>query len=216
MSTLAKFLEHTVLKADTTLSDVQRICEEAVQFGFAAVCIPPCFVKEARRILGEDNPVRLATVVGFPMGYAALSAKSEEIKRALEEGANDIDAVINIAYVKSAQWNLVRRDIEGIALATSSRSGFLKLILEAGFLSQEELQSVCEIAIKAGVPCVKTCTGFQGFNATEAMVKALREQVGPSVKIKAAGGIRDAQTAQKLIDAGADLLGSSSSVNIVS
>ncbi|MEZ4924663.1 MAG: deoxyribose-phosphate aldolase [Saprospiraceae bacterium] len=213
---MAKFLEHTVLKADTTLSDVQRICEEAVQFGFAAVCIPPCFVKEARRILGEDNPVRLATVVGFPMGYAALSAKSEEIKRALEEGANDIDAVINIAYVKSAQWNLVRRDIEGIALATSSRSGFLKLILEAGFLSQEELQSVCEIAIKAGVPCVKTGTGFQGFNATEAMVKALREQVGPSVKIKAAGGIRDAQTAQKLIDAGADLLGSSSSVNIVS
>src|SRR5262245_47813817 len=111
MSDLAKFIEHTVLKPDTTLTDVRRVCEEAQRYGFAAVCVPPLFVRDARRAVGDDSRIRVVTVVGFPMGYSAIPAKSEEIKRALEEGADDIDAVINLAAIKSNNWNHVAHDI---------------------------------------------------------------------------------------------------------
>ena len=216
MSELAKFLEHTILKPDTTLQDATRVCEEAIRFGFGAVCIPPTFVKDARRTLGDRSKVRLVTVVGFPMGYATISAKSEEIKRALEDGADDIDAVINISAVKSALWNNVSRDIDGLALATQTRGGTLRLILECALLSKDELRKVCEIAAEAGVPWLKTGTGFHGFDATAEMVRALRHMAGSKVKIKAAGGIRTAKIAQTLLEAGADRLGTSASINIIS
>jgi deoxyribose-phosphate aldolase len=216
MSDLAKFLEHTILKPDTTLLDATRVCEEAIRFGFGAVCIPPSFVKDARRTLGDRSKIRLVTVVGFPMGYSTISAKSDEIKRALEDGADDIDAVINISAVKSALWNNVSRDIDGLALAAQTRGGTLKLILEYALLSREELAKVCEISMEARVPWLKTGTGFHGFDATVEMVRTLRELAGSKVKIKAAGGIRTAKTAQLLLDAGADRLGTSASINIVS
>lgn len=216
MSELAKFLEHTILKPNTTLRDVTQVCEEGLRFGFGAVCIPPVFVKDARRVLGDRTKVRLATVVGFPMGYSTISAKSEEIKRAIEDGADDIDAVINIAAVKSALWNNVSRDIDGLALATQTRGGTLKLILECGLLSNEELKKVCEFAAAAGVPWLKTGTGFHGFDATAEMIRSLRVIAGPQFKIKAAGGIRNATTARLLLDAGADRLGTSVGVEIVS
>jgi deoxyribose-phosphate aldolase len=215
MSELAKFLEHTALKPDTTLADINRVCEEALRFGFAAVCIPPPFIKDARRILGERSKVRLATVAGFPMGYAAISAKNEEIKRAMDDGADDVDAVVNIACIKSNMWNHVSRDIDALVLATQSRGGTLKLILECGLLSPEELKKTCEIALDTGVPWLKTGTGFHGFNATVEMVQVLRSYAKPTTKIKAAGGIRDIKTAEALIQAGADKLGTSASVNLI-
>jgi deoxyribose-phosphate aldolase len=215
MSELAKFLEHTMLKPDTTVGDVHRLCEEAIRYGFAAICIPPPYVKEARRILGERNRVRIATVVGFPMGYATIAAKSEEIKRAMDDGADDLDAVINIASAKSGLWNNVSRDIDGLSLAAQTRGGTLKLILECGMLTPSELQQVCAIAAESKVLWLKTGTGFFGHDATVDMVKQLRSLAGPSVKIKAAGGIRTVAVAQALLDAGADRLGTSASVALV-
>jgi deoxyribose-phosphate aldolase len=215
MSDLAKFIEHTILKPDTTLTDARRVCDEAKKHEFAAVCIPPLFVREARRVLGDDTRIRLATVVGFPMGYSAIPAKSEEIKRALEEGADDIDAVVNIAAVKSGNWNHVQHDIEGVALATHMRGRTLKIILECGFLTPDEIKKIAEIAANARVAWLKTGTGFHGFPATPDMVRQLRAAAPEGVKIKAAGGIRTAEIAKKLLDAGADRLGTSASLEII-
>ena len=166
MPELAQYLEHTVLKPDTAIGDIARVCDEAARFGFAAVCIPPLFVRDARNILGERSKTRLATVVGFPMGYSSISSKSDEIKRAMDEGASDIDAVLNISAVKSALWNHVGRDLDALTLATQSRGGVLKLILECGLLSTDELVRVIGMARDAGLPWLKTGTGFHGHNAT--------------------------------------------------
>lgn len=215
MSDLAKFIEHTILKPDTTLAEVRRVCEEAKKYGFAGVCIPPLYVREARRAIGEDTRIRVATVVGFPMGYSAIPAKSEEIKRALEEGADDIDAVINIAAVKSDNWNHAKHDIEGLALATHMRGRTLKLILECGLLTHEEIKKICELAAEARVAWLKTGTGFHGFPATPEMVRQLRAAASNGIKIKAAGGIRTAENAKALLEAGADRLGTSASLEII-
>ncbi|MBV6439673.1 MAG: deoxyribose-phosphate aldolase [Haliscomenobacteraceae bacterium CHB4] len=215
MSELAQFIEHTILKPDTTLTDVRRVCEEAKKYGFAGVCIPPLYVREARRILGDGTRIRVATVVGFPMGYSAIPAKSEEIKRALEEGADDIDAVINISAVKSDNWNHVKHDIEGVALATHMRGRTLKLILECGLLTDDEIKKICELAAEARVAWLKTGTGFHGFPATPEMVRHLRRAASNGIKIKAAGGIRTTEIAKALIEAGADRLGTSASLDII-
>ncbi len=215
MSELAKFLEHTILKPDTDGNEVVRVCEEAIRFGFAAVCVPPPFVREARRVLGERNKVRLATVVGFPLGYAALSAKSEEIKRAMDESVDEINAVLNLTQVKNKNWNNVSRDIEGLTLATQSRGGTLKLILECSLLTAEELKRVCEIAAESEVPWLVTNTGFLGNDATVEMVQTLARIAGDKVEIMAMGSIQEASIAQSLLSAGAGRLGTSSSIVLV-
>jgi deoxyribose-phosphate aldolase len=216
MSELAKFLEYTILKPDTALNDVIWACEEAVRSGFASVCIPPPFVRDARRVLGERNKLRLATVVGYPMGYSAISAKSEEIKRALDDGADDINAALNITQVKSKFWNNVSRDIDGLALATQSRGGLLKLNLECNLLEQEELQKVCELAAESGVPWLQSNSGFGGHGPSVEMLQTLRLTAGTQVKIMAMlGSAHTAPIAQKLLDAGADRLGTSSGTVIL-
>jgi deoxyribose-phosphate aldolase len=215
MPELAQYLEHTVLKPDTAISDIARVCEEAAQFGFAAVCIPPLYVREARNMLGERSRTRLATVVGFPMGYSSISSKSDEIRRAMDEGASDIDAVLNISAVKSELWNHVSRDLDALTLATQSRGGTLKLILECGLLTTDELVRVIGMARDAGLPWLKTGTGFHGHNATPEMVKNLVRLSGNQFKIKAAGGIRTAEQAQALIEAGAHRIGTSSGMEML-
>lgn len=215
MPELAGYIEHTILKPDCTIQDVRRICEEAQQFHFVAVCIPPFYVRDAKRVLGENSKVRVATVVGFPMGYAAIAAKSEEIKRAVDEGADDIDAVVNIAAIKSQNWNHVHHDIDSIARATHMRGRTSKLILECGLLTPDELQKVSEIAREAGIHYLKTGTGFHGFPATAEMVKTLKALAGNTMKVKASGGIRTRETAEALIQAGADRLGTSASLAII-
>lgn len=215
MVNLANFIEHTVLKPDTTVADVRRLCEEAQQHKFAAVCVPPLYVRDACRILGENRRVRVATVVGFPMGYSAIPAKSEEIKRAIDEGADDIDAVINIAAAKSENWNHVERDIEAVARATHMRGRTLKLILECGLLLEEEIKKVCDIAHAAHVEWLKTGTGFHDRPATVEMVRSLRATAPGNIRIKAAGGIRNAKDAEALIAAGANRIGTSASLDII-
>lgn len=216
MSNLAGIIEHTVLKPDCSLEDVRRVCEEANQYGFVGVCIPPFFVRDAKRILGENSRVRLATVVGFPMGYSAIAAKSEEIKRAVEEGVDEIDAVVNISAVKSGNWNHVRHDVDGIARATHIRGRVSKLILECGLLTEAEIRQIAEIAQGEGIHYLKTGTGFHGYPATEEMVRLLKSLAGNTMKVKASGGIRTRAGAEALIKSGADRLGTSSGIDLVS
>jgi len=215
-SAIANFIEHTILKPDTSAADVRRVCEEAAKHEFVGVCVPPLFVRDARRLLDEICPkVRVVTVVGFPMGYSAIAAKSEEIKRATDDGADEIDAVVNIAAIKSGQWNHVRNDISALTLATNMRGKSLKLILECGLLTAEEIVRTCEIAAESRVVWLKTGTGFHGHPATPDMVRSLRKVVDSNIKIKAAGGIRTLAEAQALVDAGAERLGTSAGVAIV-
>jgi deoxyribose-phosphate aldolase len=212
---LNQYLEQSVLRPDTTLADVRRVCEEALQHQLAGVCIPPLFVRDARRILGEDSIVRLSTVVAFPMGYSALASKSEEIKRAIDEGADEIDGVINLAALKSGNWNHVEHDIEGMALATNMRGKALKVILEMGLLQSEDVQRLVAISIAAKVKFLKTGTGFHGHPATVEQVRLLHKLANGAIKIKASGGIRTAAAAQQLVDAGADRLGTSDALAIL-
>lgn len=215
MSEFSKFIEHTLLKPDTSLAEVRQLCAEALQYGFHGVCVPPLFVRDARRLLGEDSTIRVVTVIGFPMGYTAIPAKSEEIRRALDEGANDVDAVINIAAIKSENWNHVNHDIDSVARATHMRGRTLKLILECGLLTEAEIHKVCEFAREAQVNWLKTGTGFHGHPATPEMVRNLRAIAPASMSIKASGGIKTAKDAQALLDAGADRLGTSASLAII-
>lgn len=216
MSEIANYIEQTILKPDTSLAEVRRVCEEAQKHKFAGICIPPLYVRDARRLMDELNPkTRVITVVGFPMGYSAIAAKSEEIKRATEDGADEIDAVINIAAIKSGNWNHVGNDIEALALATNMRGKTLKLILECGLLHDEDIRRLCELAANSRVAWLKTGTGFHGHPATPEMVRTLRAYAPAHIKIKAAGGIRTLADAQAMIEAGADRIGTSAGVEIV-
>ena len=216
MSEIGNYIEQTILKPDTTMVEVRRICEEAQKHKFAGVCIPPLFVRDTKRLMDEMHPkTRVVTVVGFPMGYAAIAAKSEEIKRATEDGADEIDAVVNLAAIKSGLWIHVGNDIEAMALATNMRGRTLKLILECGMLTPDEIKRICEFAEKSRVAWLKTGTGFHGHPATPEMVRALRSFAPAHIKIKAAGGIRTLPDAKALIEAGADRIGTSAGVEIV-
>ncbi|RMG85537.1 MAG: deoxyribose-phosphate aldolase [Bacteroidetes bacterium] len=211
---LARFIDHTILKPDTHLSDIERICEEAKQYGFAAICIPPYYVKDAANIL-EESPVKIGTVIGFPMGYSTTAAKVEEIKRAINDGADELDVVINICSVKNERWNFVKNDIDSVTRIAHLKGKTIKIILETGLLSASEIKRLCEICSDIGVNYVKTSTGFNAGGATVEMVAYLKSLVGDKIKIKASGGIRTREQALALIDAGADRLGCSSSIQIV-
>lgn len=212
---IASFIDHTVLKADTSLADVKRICEEAISHQFAAVCIPPYYVAPAKQAL-EDSSVRLATVIGFPMGYAATVAKVEEIKRAIDEGADEFDVVINVAAVKNGNWSFVKNDLDRMVTACDLRAKQIKVIIETGLLAEEEIRKICEICNDLEPDYVKTSTGFNGEGATTEVVRLLRSLLKSTIKIKASGGIRTAENARALIEAGADRLGASRGVSIVS
>lgn len=211
---LARFIDATILKPDTTLADIKKLCEDAKKHGFAAVCVPPFFVKDAVKAL-EGTPVMTSTVVGFPMGYSATPAKVEEIKKAIDEGATELDCVINICAVKSKQWNYVRNEIDSMAMACQMRGKTIKLILETGLMNEAEVTKLCEMAAEVKVNFVKTSTGVNGKGATVQIVESLRKKLPSTVKIKASGGIRDRKFAEELIAAGADRIGTSVGATIV-
>lgn len=215
MRELSKHLEHTLLKPDSQLDDIRRLCDEAMQFQVAGVCVPPFFVRDARRFLGDDTSIKVVTVVGFPMGYSAIAAKSEEIKRAADDGADELDAVINIAALKSGNWNHVYHDIDSVARAVQMRGRILKLILECGLLTEAEIAKLIELAQDAQVAYLKTSTGFHGQPTTPDMVRTLRRLAPAEMKIKASGGIRTASDAQAMLDAGAERIGTSATLAIL-
>ncbi len=208
-----KAIEHTNLKPDCTVDDIRRLCEEALQYKFYGVCVPPFFVKNAARFVNEQ--AKVITVVGFPMGYSTVSAKVEEIKRAIDEEADEIDAVVNICAIKSNNWNYIKSEIDSLTRAVSMRGKILKLIIETGLLTKDEMKQIMKVAEENGVQFIKTSTGINADGATVEVVKFLRENLSPKVKIKASGGIKTFEMAEKLIHAGADRIGTSSSVQIV-
>lgn len=212
---LASYIDHTILKPDCTRREIKTLCEEAVEYQFAAVCIPPFFVKEAYQFL-EKEPVKVSTVIGFPMGYSTTSAKVEEIKRAIDEGAAEVDVVINICAVKSGNWNYVQNDIASMITAVHLKGKHIKVILETALMEESEIRRLCSICRELEPEFVKTSTGFNGGGATVPVVELLRQELeGTPIKIKASGGIRTPQDARAMIGAGAQRLGSSSGVSIV-
>lgn len=210
---LAKLIDHTLLKPDATKEQIIKLCDEAVQYGFASVCVNPTWVRLCQdRLRGHD--VMLCTVVGFPLGGNTTETKVFETKKAIEEGAEEIDMVINIGMLKSGEYNYVERDIHVVVEAAGKR-GCVKVILETCFLTEEEKIKGALIAREAGAHFVKTSTGFGKEGATLGDVALLRKVVGSDLGVKAAGGIRDYQKAVKMIKAGANRIGTSASVAII-
>ena len=215
------YIDHTILKPTTTLAEVEKICSEAIQYNFAAVCIPPLFVTKAKDLV-KDSQVKVATVIGFPFGYSAIEAKVAEIVLAMVDGADELDMVINISAIKNNDWNFIANEINTIIPIVKSKNlpavrqdKIIKVIIESGILTDDEIIKCCDIYGMAGVDYVKTSTGYAEKGASVHAVKLIRAHLADSVKIKASGGIKTYAFAKELIDAGADRLGCSSSVQII-
>lgn len=211
---IASYIDHTILKATTTLDDIKKVCAEATEYGFAAVCIPPPFVRNAVTILNE-SPVKVATVIGFPFGYSVARAKVFEVQQAIEDGADELDVVINLIAVKSGQWGYLENEMKWLVEAAHKNGRLIKVIIESGVLTDEEIIKCCELYAKLNVDYVKTSTGYAEKGATIEAVQLMREHLPSGIKIKASGGIRDFDFANKLVLAGAERLGCSAGVAIV-
>jgi deoxyribose-phosphate aldolase len=213
-SDLARMIDHTLLKAEATSDDIERLCAEAAEHGFASVCINPVFVPIAVSIL-RSSPVRVCTVVGFPLGATTTNSKRRDAEESLAEGAQELDMVIAVGHLKSGALPEVRADIETIAAASHAHAGLCKVILETALLTDEEKIRASMIAQQAGADYVKTSTGFSTGGATPDDVALLRRVVGRSMGVKAAGGIRTRADALTMVAHGASRIGTSSGVSIV-
>lgn len=209
-----QYIDHTILKPTTLLSDIEKLCAEAKQYQFAAVCVPPNFVKKAKSIL-KGSTVKVATVIGFPFGYSAVEAKIAEILLAMVDGADELDVVINISAIKNNDWGYLADEINHIMPIIRSKNKVLKIIIESGILTDDEIIKCCEIYGLAGIDYLKTSTGYAEKGATIEAVKLFRKHLPIQVQIKASGGIRDYAFAKQLIDAGATRLGCSAGVAII-
>lgn len=213
MTDLASYIDHTILKPEADENDVERVCREALEYGFASVCVNPCYVKLAYSIL-RDSPVKVCTVVGFPLGASMTAVKAYEAEDAIENGAQEIDMVLNIGALKGGNIEYVKKDIEAVANVCRGKA-LLKVIIETCLLSDEEKIQACEVAKLAGADFVKTSTGFSKAGATEEDVALMKRVVGKDMGVKASGGIRDLNAALAMIEAGATRIGTSSSVKII-
>jgi deoxyribose-phosphate aldolase len=212
---LASYIDHTLLRPDASPADIDRLCDEAAEFGFAAVCINPTWVARAKRRL-RGAGVMVASVVGFPLGANTPEIKAMEARRALRDGAREIDMVINIGALKGGEHDLVRRDIAGVSDACREVGALNKVIIEAAYLSDEEKVIACRLAVAGRADYVKTSTGFGPGGATVFDVALMREVVGEKMGVKAAGGIHTADEVREMITAGATRIGASAGVRIVS
>lgn len=214
-SDIAKFIDHTLLLPNATSKEVERLCEEAKEHGFFAVCVNPCFVRQAVKHLSSSNTA-VATVVGFPLGQNLPDIKIAETQKAISEGAEEIDMVINVSALKDGQHDYVRDEIKGVVRA--AKDHLVKVIIECDLLTNEEKTTATKLAVEAGAGMVKTSTGFvkDGKGATVEDIQLMKAAIGSAkVGIKASAGIRDFEKAKSLIDAGATRLGTSASVAIV-
>lgn len=210
---LAGLIDHTLLKPDATYNEIERLCFEAKEYGFASVCVNPAYVHLAARLLG-GGPVKVCTVVGFPLGATTYKVKAEETKEAVASGATEVDMVINLGALKSGFYNLVYQEIKAVVEAASCQA-LTKVIIETCYLNTEEKIKACLLARYAGADFVKTSTGFGKAGATTEDVVLMRQVVGGELGVKAAGGIRDLATAEAMIKAGANRIGASASVKIM-
>jgi deoxyribose-phosphate aldolase len=209
-----RYIDHTILKPTTLVSDIEQVCAEARQYEFAAVCVPPLFVKKSKELL-EGSNVKVATVIGFPFGYSAIEAKLAEILLAIVDGADELDVVINFTAIKNNDWQYVANEINHLMPVIKQANKVIKVICESGVLTHNELVKCCELYGVAGIDYLKTSTGYAEKGATVEAVKIMRANLPPHVQIKASGGIRTYEFAEQLINAGATRLGCSASVAIV-
>ncbi len=208
-----KYFDHTILKPEASSAQVEQICQEAIRHHFASVCVNAYRTKQAATLL-QDTDVLVCTVVGFPLGAVPTEVKVYETKQAIADGAQEIDMVINVGALKDGNTDYVYEDIRNVK-DVCGKDVALKVIIETCLLTDEEKVSVCELAVKAGADFVKTSTGFSTGGATTKDVALMRKTVGDAAQVKASGGIRDYDTAKAMIDAGADRLGTSATVEII-
>jgi len=210
---IAPYIDHTILKPDTTGAEIERLCKEAIQYRFAAVCVPPCFVKQAAALL-KHTPVKTATVIGFPFGYSTTAAKLAEINAAINDGADELDMVHNTAMLKSGQLALAEKEVVDCTHAAHAAGKSLKLIIETGLLTDKEIIQCCNAYSNTAIDFMKTSTGFAGGGGTVRAVQLMRSHLPERIAIKASGGIRNLAFAKELIDAGAARIGTSAGVQI--
>ena len=212
---LNKYIDHTILKPTCLVADIEKLCAEAKQYDFAAVCVPPNFVKLAKEKL-VGSTVQVATVIGFPFGYSATEAKIAEIILAMVDGADELDVVANISAIKNGDWSAIADEINHIMPIIRSKNKVVKIIIESGVLTDDEIMKCCDIYGIAGIDYLKTSTGYAEKGASVEAVKLFRKHLPDQVQIKASGGIRDYAAAKLMIDAGATRIGCSAGVAIVS
>ena len=211
---IAAYIDHTVLKPTTTQADIVKLCTEALENNFAAVCVSPLFVKMAKQMV-TNTTVKVATVIGFPFGYSAIEAKVAEIILAIIDGADELDVVINISAIKNNDWQFLANEINTLMPIIRKQQKVIKIIIESGILTNAEIIKCCDLYGAAGVDFLKTSTGYAEVGATLEAVVLIRKHLTNSIKIKASGGIKSYTFAKQLIAAGADRLGCSSSLQIV-
>lgn len=210
---LAPFIDHTILKPTTVPADVENLCQEALKYRFAAVCVPPYYVSEVKQAL-VNSKVKTATVIGFPFGYSHHTAKVAEVAQAINDGADEVDMVINIAALKNKDLALLETEISEVVKLTEGKIT-IKLIIESGILTDEEIIKCCELYRHYPIDFLKTSTGYAERGATVEAVQLMRHHLPSSIQIKASGGIKTYEFAKQLVDAGATRLGCSASVAIV-
>lgn len=210
---IARYIDHTILKPEATAEDVKRLCAEAKEYNFASVCVNACYTKlVSTELAGSD--VKTCVVVGFPLGAMTKEAKAFETTQAIENGANEIDMVINVGALKAKNYELLKEDIKAVVNAAAGKA-IVKVIIETCLLTDEEKIKACEISKEAKADFVKTSTGFSSGGATKEDIALMRKTVGPDLGVKASGGIRDFKTAMDMINAGASRIGASASIAIV-
>ncbi len=210
---IAKYIDHTILKPDATIEQIRNICSEAKEYGFASVCVNPTHTALVSSEL-EGSDVKTCVVIGFPLGANTSQTKAFEAKDAIEKGAQEVDMVINIGAAKDGNWGLVKSDIQAVVDASSGKA-LVKVIIETCLLSDDEKVKACNAAVSADADFVKTSTGFSTGGATAEDIALMRKTVGPDIGVKASGGVRDYETAEAMIKAGATRIGASAGIAIV-
>lgn len=212
MTNILGMIDHTILKPEATKDMVEKLCKEAMEYKFAAVCVNPYYVRFCKDIL-KGSSVKVATVIGFPLGANTNEVKAFETRDAINNGADEIDMVINIGALKVKDYKTVKEDIEAV-VETAKDKAIVKVIIETCLLTDEEKIKACELSMEAGADFVKTSTGFSNGGATVEDVKLMKSIVGDKLEVKASGGVRDLESAKKMVEAGATRLGTSSGVKI--
>ncbi len=208
---ILKHIDHTLLKPTATWEDIQKICDESIEFNTASICIPACYISRINKKYGDK--VNICTVVGFPLGYSTTEAKVLEAKQAIENGANEIDMVINISDVKNGDYDKVTAEIKAIKEAVGNK--ILKVIIETCYLTEEEKIAMCKSVTDAGADYIKTSTGFGTGGATIEDIKLFKQHIGPNVKMKAAGGVKTVADLEMFIEEGCERIGTSSAIKLI-
>ena len=208
---IMRHVDHTQLKAFATWEDIKKLCDEAVEYQTASVCIPPCYIQRVKEAYGEQ--INICTVVGFPLGYSVTEAKIAETKKALEDGASEIDMVINISDVKNGDYAAVEKEIAALKEVVGDK--ILKVIIETCYLTEEETIAMCKAVTAAGADYIKTSTGFGTAGATISDIRLFKENIGEHVKMKAAGGVKTVEDLEAFLQEGCDRIGTSSAVKLI-